>query len=42
MDDIDVTRRLVEAGRILGIELLDHVIVNDKGEYTSMKEKGYA
>lgn len=40
-EDIDVTKRLVECGKILGIEVLDHIIVNDKAEYFSMKEKGY-
>ncbi|AMA74605.1 hypothetical protein ACH33_04160 [Aneurinibacillus sp. XH2] len=39
-EDIDVTRRLQEAGRILGIELLDHVIIGD-GRFYSMKEKGH-
>ncbi len=38
-EDIDVTRRLVEAGKILGIEVLDHIIIGDR-RYTSMKEKG--
>lgn len=38
-EDIDVTRRLVEVGRILGIEVLDHVIIGD-GVFTSFKEKG--
>ena len=27
-EDIDVTRRLVEAGRLLGIAVFDHVIVS--------------
>jgi DNA repair protein RadC len=40
-EDIEVTKRLKEAGEILGIPLLDHIIVNSKGEYTSLKEKGY-
>ncbi|MCQ6281032.1 JAB domain-containing protein [Bacillus sp. EB600] len=40
-EDIEVTRRLVEAGQILGIELLDHLIVNANAEYYSLKEKGY-
>jgi DNA repair protein RadC len=40
-EDIEVTRRLAEAGRIIGIELLDHVIVTYKGKNTSLKEKGY-
>lgn len=36
-DDIEITRRLQEAGSILGIELMDHVIVgNDK--FLSFKE----
>ncbi len=37
-EDREVTRRLVEAAEILGIEVLDHVIVGD-GFY-SMKEHG--
>ncbi|KON83559.1 DNA repair protein RadC [Sporosarcina globispora] len=39
-EDISVTKRLVECGQILGIEVLDHLIVNAKAEYYSMKEKG--
>jgi DNA repair protein RadC len=39
-EDIDVTRRLQEAGRILGVELLDHIIIGD-GRFYSLKEKGY-
>jgi DNA repair protein RadC len=38
-DDISLTRRLVEAGEIMGIEVLDHIIVCDK-EFLSMKGKG--
>jgi DNA repair protein RadC len=39
-EDIEVTTRLVEAGKIVGIDVLDHIIVGD-GEYVSLKEKGY-
>ncbi|MDN7240358.1 DNA repair protein RadC [Planococcus sp. N028] len=39
-EDIDVTKRLMEAGSIIGIELLDHVIIGDH-QFTSLKEKGY-
>lgn len=39
-EDIEVTRRLIETGKILGIELLDHVIIGD-GNYYSLKEKGH-
>jgi DNA repair protein RadC len=38
-EDIELTRRLLEAGRIMGIELLDHVIVTRKG-FFSFKEGG--
>ncbi len=38
-EDITVTERLVECGKILGIEVLDHVIVNAEAEYYSMKEE---
>ncbi|MCF7911830.1 MAG: DNA repair protein RadC [Candidatus Cloacimonetes bacterium] len=30
-DDIEVTRRLIEAGKILGIKVLDHLVFNEKG-----------
>ncbi|WP_308216573.1 JAB domain-containing protein [Pseudalkalibacillus decolorationis] len=39
-EDIEVTNRLVEAGKILGIDVLDHLIVNEKADYFSIKEKG--
>lgn len=35
-EDILVTRRLCESGRLLGIDVLDHVIVS-KNEYTSLR-----
>ena len=38
-DDLNITKRLVEAGKILGIELLDHIIINLKNKYFSFKEK---
>jgi DNA repair protein RadC len=39
-EDIEVTKRLSECGKIIGIELLDHLIIGD-GKYVSLKEKGY-
>lgn len=39
-EDVDFTKRLAECGKLLGIELLDHIIIGD-GKYFSMKEKGY-
>ena len=38
--DIDSTRRLVEAGHLLGIPVIDHIIIGD-GTYVSMKDLGY-
>lgn len=37
-EDITVTRKLIEGGKILNIEILDHVIIGDN--YYSMKERG--
>lgn len=39
-EDIHVTRRLVESGKMIGIELLDHLIIGDR-KFVSLKEKGY-
>ncbi len=38
--DIQLTHRLVRAGDVLGIELLDHVIIGDGGEHSSMRDMG--
>ena len=37
-EDIAITRRLKEAGEIMGIKVLDHIIVGD-GEYMSFVER---
>ena len=37
-DDIHVTKRIFEAGKLIGIELVDHIIIGD-GKYISLKEK---
>ncbi|MDO3410183.1 DNA repair protein RadC [Saccharibacillus sp. CPCC 101409] len=38
-EDIAITKRLVEAGRIVGIDVLDHIVVGD-GSFVSLKERG--
>lgn len=38
-DDLDLTRRLAAGGRLLGIEVLDHIIIGDN-TYVSLKERG--
>jgi len=39
-EDIEITKKLVETGNIMGITLLDHVIIGD-GRHFSMKEAGH-
>lgn len=38
-EDISITKRLIEVGKIIGIELLDHIIIGND-DYISFKEKG--
>jgi DNA repair protein RadC len=38
-EDMKITKRLTEAGKVMGIEVLDHIIVT-KNNYFSFKEKG--
>lgn len=38
-NDIDITLRLVKAGELLGITVLDHLVIGD-GKFISMKEIG--
>lgn len=38
-DDIKLTRRLIEAGAIMGIEIVDHIVMGD-GRFISMKREG--
>ncbi len=39
-EDIEVTERFVDAGRLVGIDVLDHVIIGD-GRFESLRETGY-
>lgn len=39
-EDIKLTKRLLEAGEIVGIEVLDHVVIGD-GKFVSLKEQGF-
>ena len=38
-DDLEITKRLIEAGKIMGIDVLDHIIIT-KSKVFSFKEKG--
>lgn len=37
-EDIEVTKRLIKAGQLIGIDVLDHVIIGGSG-YTSLREE---
>jgi len=37
-EDVDITKRIVQTGKVLGIEMLDHIIIGN-GEYISMRAK---
>ena len=39
-EDIRITRRLTDAGRIIGIEVLDHIIIGNDSGFCSFKGKG--
>lgn len=39
-EDIEVTKRLCEAGELLGVEVLDHLVISETN-YLSLKEKGF-
>jgi len=38
-DDLEITKRIVEAGKIMGIDILDHIIIS-KNKILSFKSKG--
>ena len=38
--DVQLTRRLVKAGDVLGIEVLDHVVIGDGGDHASLRDLG--
>ena len=39
-EDILLTKRLCQAGEILGINVLDHVIIGSEGQYFSFRDNG--
>lgn len=38
-EDIEATKRIKEAGKLLGVKLIDHIIIGD--DYLSLAEEGY-
>lgn len=39
VEDISLTSRLAEAGKLIGIKLIDHIIIGSEGKYSSFKEE---
>ena len=39
-EDVAITRDLIAAGKLMDIELLDHLVIGQGGRFVSMKEKG--
>lgn len=39
-EDISITQRLKEAGKLIGIDLIDHIIIGEEKRFISLKEKG--
>jgi DNA repair protein RadC len=38
LEDLEVTRRLIDVGRLVGVPVLDHVVVGD-GRFVSLRER---
>lgn len=38
-EDIDVTKRLVSCGKMIGVDVLDHIVIGDR-KFISLKQKG--
>ncbi|MFH1679704.1 MAG: DNA repair protein RadC [Candidatus Eisenbacteria bacterium] len=39
-EDLEITERIAEAGRVRGIDVLDHVILGGNGKFESLRERG--
>jgi DNA repair protein RadC len=39
IEDVLVTRQIVSAGKLLDVDVLDHLVIGH-GRYTSMRERG--
>ena len=39
-DDVAITAQLRAAGRLMGIEILDHIVIGKHGQHASLRERG--
>ena len=38
-DDLEITKRLTDAGKMMGVEVMDHIIVSKSGHFSFKEEK---
>jgi DNA repair protein RadC len=38
-DDLEITKRLTEAGKMMGVEIMDHIVVSKNGHFSFKEEK---
>ena len=38
-EDVSITKELLDAGKLLGVEVLDHLVIGSGGRYISLNEK---
>jgi DNA repair protein RadC len=38
--DVELTRQIIEGGKVLGVQVLDHIVVG-AGNYVSLRERGF-
>jgi DNA repair protein RadC len=41
-DDLHLTAEVLAAGRLLDIDLLDHIVIADDGQFVSLRDRGVA
>jgi DNA repair protein RadC len=39
-DDVALTRAIVQAGKLLDTDILDHIVIGNSGKWVSLKERG--
>ena len=39
-EDVSVTRQIIEAGKLLDIDVLDHLVIGGPQRFVSLKERG--
>jgi DNA repair protein RadC len=39
-DDVALTRAIIQAGKLLDTDLLDHLVIGQAGKWVSLKERG--